>query len=92
MRANRTLFLAIFGLLLLLTACAKRVHLKPAMSVPAAAATAEITHDSNGNTVVTLDVKHLARPENLTPPESAEQSASVSGPSGQEVLSQEIVE
>lgn len=92
MRANRTLFLAIFGLLLLLTACAKRVHLKPAMSVPAAAATAEITHDSNGSTVVTLDVKQLARPEHLTPPEAAEQSASVSGPSGQEVLSQEIVE
>lgn len=134
MRANRPTFLAIFGLLLLLTACAKHVHLTPATTVPAASAKADITHDSNGNTLIKLDVKHLARPENLTPPASvyvvwvqprdgapikqgqlqvnknlnahfrspttyktfrlfvtAEQSASVTTPSGQQVLSQDVM-
>ena len=134
MRADKRTVLAVFALLLFLPACAKRIHLTPATSVPAATATAEITHDSNGNTVIKLDVKHLARPENLTPPESvyvvwiqprdaapikegqlqvnndlsahlrtpttyktfrlfvtAEPSAEVTSPSGQQVLSQEVV-
>jgi len=135
LKTNKTALLAICGLLLFLGGCIKRVHLTPATTVPAATATAEITHDSNGNTVVKLDVKHLARPENLTPPASvyvvwiqprdgapikegqlqvnndlsahfrtpttyktfrlfvtAEQSAEVTSPSGQQVLSQEVVQ
>lgn len=134
-RAKGPAFLAIFGLLLLSTACAKHIHLTPATTVPAATAKADITHDSNGNTLIKLDVKHLARPENLTPPASvyivwvqprdgaaikqgqlqvsddlsahftspttyktfklfvtAEQSVSVTSPSGQQVLSQDIVQ
>jgi hypothetical protein len=51
----------------LLAGCAKRVPLTAATSVPAAAATADLTHDRNGNTIVELRVKHLAKPENLTP-------------------------
>lgn len=48
----------------------KHVNLNAASSVPAASATAELTHDSNGNTIVDLKVKNLAKPENLTPPKS----------------------
>ena len=135
MKATKLAFLSIFVSLMFLAACHKHVHLTPATSVPAATAKADITHDSNGNTVVNLDVKHLAKPENLTPPASvyvvwvqprdaapikqgqlqvnddlsahfrapttyktfrlfvtAEQSASVTSPSGEQVLSQEITE
>ena len=134
-RANGPAFLAIFALLLLSTACAKHIHLTPATTVPAATAKADISHDSNGNALIKLDVKHLARPENLTPPASvyivwvqprdgepikqgqlqvnddlsahftspttyktfrlfvtAEQSASVTTPSGQQVLSQDVTQ
>ena len=48
----------------------KHANLNPAASVPAATATAELTHDDNGNTIVDLKVKHLAKPENLSPPRS----------------------
>ena len=48
----------------------KKVDLNPSSSVPAAMGHAEITHDKNGNTVVDLKVHHLAKPENLSPPES----------------------
>src|SRR5579884_1892808 len=134
MKANNPAFLTIVGLLFL-TGCAKHVHLMPAISVPAATAKADLTHDSNGNTLISLDVKHLAKPENLTPPASvyvvwvqprdaapikqgqlqvnddlsahfktpttyktfrlfvtAEQSASVTSPSGQQVISQDVTD
>ncbi len=60
----------IFSVTLMGMACHKQVRLSPASSVPAATATAELTHDDNGNTIVDLKVKHLAKPENLTPPRS----------------------
>ncbi len=135
MKFLQPILLASFGFLLILSACTKHVHLTPATSVPAATATADISHDSNGNTVIKLDVKHLAKPQNLTPPASvyvvwvqprdgaplkqgqlqvnddlsahfsapttyksfrlfvtAEPSGDVTSPSGQQVLSQDIVE
>jgi len=52
------------------SACHKQVKLNPSPAVPAATATAELSHDDNGNTIVDLKVKHLAKPENLTPPRS----------------------
>jgi hypothetical protein len=61
---------ALLAVALLNSACGHKVKLNPAPSVPAATATAELTHDSNGNTVVDLKVNHLAKPENLTPPRS----------------------
>jgi hypothetical protein len=116
------------------TSCGKKeVRLTPSSAVPAATATAQLSQDKNGNTVVQLKVKHLAKPENLTPPKSvyvvwiqprggqpikqgqlrvndnlegefkspttyksfqifvtAEDSATVTEPSGQEVLRQDI--
>lgn len=59
---------ALLGSLLLLAGCVKRVPLTAATTVPAAQATADLTHDHNGNTVVELKVKHLAEPQNLSPP------------------------
>ena len=128
------LFLMFFSALFFLTVgCEKQIHLTPATTVPAASAIADVSHDGNGNTIVDLKVKHLAKPENLTPSKAvymvwirprgaapipqgqlkvndnleaefrtpttyksfeifvtAEDSASVSSPSGQEVLHQDI--
>jgi hypothetical protein len=121
-------------LFFLLTGCSqKEIHLTPAGSVPAASAVAKVSQDDNGNTIVDLKVKHLAKPENLNPAKSvymvwiqphgaapikqgqlqvndnlegelktpttyksfeifvtAEDSAAVNSPSGQEVLRQDI--
>jgi hypothetical protein len=49
----------------------KKVPMNPAPNVPAAAGHAEIGTDRNGNTTIDLKVKHLAKPENLTPPATA---------------------
>jgi hypothetical protein len=49
----------------------KKVHLDTASAVPAAQGRAELSHDSNGNLVVSLAVQHLARPQDLTPAKSA---------------------
>lgn len=69
--ANTYLLILIAILGLVISGCAnKQVRLNPAASVPAATGTAELTHDDNGNTIVNLKVKHLARPENLSPPRS----------------------
>lgn len=59
--------LCCFGLLV---GCAKHVPLTSATTVPAAQATADLSHDNNGNTIVVLSVKHLAKPQNLSPPKS----------------------
>ena len=58
--------------LLAAVACGpKQVDMKPASTVPAAAGHVEIDTDRNGNSTVDLNVKHLAKPENLTPPGTA---------------------
>lgn len=69
-RPLKIYFAVLLAALLSCVACAKKVKLNPANSVPAATATARLTKDSNGNTIIDLKVKHLARPENLTPPKS----------------------
>lgn len=70
-RSCTQLVLPICALLVFATACGKKhVNLNPASSVPAASATAVLTSDSNGNTIIDLKVKNLAKPENLTPPKS----------------------
>jgi hypothetical protein len=56
---------------LLLAGCGeKKVRMTTAPQVPAATGTAELSRDSNGNTVVDLKVKHLAPPDKLTPPKT----------------------
>lgn len=134
MRFPKIHLIFITALFFLVAGCAgKKIHLTPATSVPAATAVADVSHDDNGNTVVDLKVKHLAKPENLSPAKAvymvwvqppgaapikkgqltvndnleaefktpttyksfeifvtAEDSASVTRPTGQEVLRQQI--
>lgn len=68
--SNQQLFVIAMLATIVSTACHKKVTLNPSPAVPAATATAQLTHDENGNTIVDLKVKHLAKPVNLTPPRS----------------------
>jgi len=62
-----TLLLSISSLL----ACGgRKVHMTPASTQPAAQGVATLKHDKNGNLTVDLKLKHLAAPQNLTPPKS----------------------
>jgi predicted small lipoprotein YifL len=63
--------LTLVTLSLATTGCGKKVPLTAAPTVPAAAGTLDVGSDQNGNTTFDLRVKHLAKPENLTPPASA---------------------
>lgn len=70
---NRWTATLIVSLLLSLGAIAcggKNVHMTPASTQPAAQGVATLKHDKNGNLTVDLKVKHLAKPQNLTPPKS----------------------
>ena len=63
------------GLLVLgtlgLSACGgHKYHLVPSFTVPAATGKVDVGHDDNGTTY-DLKVRHLAKPQNLTPPETA---------------------
>ena len=49
------------------TGCAHRQSLEAASSVPAAEGTVRATKDSNGNTDLVVNVKHLARPDKMAP-------------------------
>jgi hypothetical protein len=66
-----------FGLILAITLvfatvvyASKKFAFTATPIVPAASGWVELGKDHNGNTEVKLKVKDLARPENLTPPES----------------------
>jgi hypothetical protein len=67
-RATLIVVAAALFLMLELGCGGHKVQMNPTTSVPAAQGHADISHDDNGNTVVDLKVKHLARPENLSPP------------------------
>jgi hypothetical protein len=69
-RATLIMVVAAFCAMVELGCGGKKVTMNPANSVPAAQGHADISHDSNGNTVVDLKVHHLAKPEMLTPPGS----------------------
>ena len=53
---------------LLVFGCAQRVALRNAPDVPAAVGEVKITRDQNRNSIVDLDIQHLAPSENLQPP------------------------
>jgi hypothetical protein len=69
-RVEKTLVGVVVGASLLATGCSHKVKMTSASSVPAAVGVAKLTRDSNGNPVVDLKVRHLARPDSLTPPQS----------------------
>jgi hypothetical protein len=64
-----TIFTAIiaFGLLVSTGCGPKKVSMNTSAAQPAAQGRAELSTDDNGNTVVTLKAKHLARPQDLSP-------------------------
>jgi hypothetical protein len=47
-----------------------KYKLNPSTIVPAATGEIDVDKDRNGNTALDLKVKHLAKPENLTPPQT----------------------
>lgn len=70
-RCTATFVSSLILLLAATVACGgKNVHMTPASTQPAAQGVAELKHDKNGNLTVDLKVKHLAKPEALTPPKS----------------------
>jgi hypothetical protein len=70
-RWTATLVVSLLLSLAATVACGgKNVHMTPASTQPAAQGVAELKHDKNGNLTIDLKVKHLAKPEALTPPKS----------------------
>lgn len=64
--------LVVYAAVVLAVGCGgRRVNLNPTTMVPAAQGQAALGHDANGNTTVDLTVKHLARPNDLTPARNA---------------------
>lgn len=53
---------------LLIVSCSQRVALRNSPDVPAAVGEVKITRDQNKNSIVDLDIQHLAPSENLQPP------------------------
>jgi hypothetical protein len=57
-------------LLVFTLGCAQTVAFRETPEAPAAKGEAKITTDNNNNTRVELEIRHLAPPQNLTPPKS----------------------
>jgi len=68
-RATALLALLLFALSTLMLA--ETVNMTPSPAVPSAQGDLNVEHDSNGNMVVTVHVKHLAQPSSLSPAKSA---------------------
>ena len=72
----RFVFYKVFGVVLLVVAsltiasASHKYKLNPSSIVPAATGDIDIDKDKNGNDAIDLKVKHLAKPENLTPPQT----------------------
>ncbi len=62
----RNSFLSV-ALLTLVLGCAQTVAFRGSPDVPAALGEAKVSQDSNGNSVIKIEVKHLAPPQNLSP-------------------------
>ena len=60
--------MALLGVALFLTACSKKMQFAVSPVVPSASGAVKVSTDNNNNYSVSLKVKHLANPENLTPP------------------------
>jgi hypothetical protein len=63
-------YLLVLILLFSNVASAKKYVLTPATIVPGAAGDLDVGNDKNGNTEVKIKVRHLAKPEGLTPAKS----------------------
>lgn len=66
---NRRLVL-LSAMLVFLYGCAQTIAMRGTPEVPAALGEAKVSKDDNGNTVIAIEVNHLAPPENLNPRKS----------------------
>jgi hypothetical protein len=57
-------------LILVTTSCAQTVPFRETPHAPAALGEAKVSIGENNNTRIDLDIRHLAPPQNLTPPKS----------------------
>lgn len=55
------------GLLFFVVGCAQTVAMRASSDVPAALGETKVLKDNNGNSVIAIEVNHLAPPENLNP-------------------------
>lgn len=60
----------LMGVVVLSAACAKKVTFPGSPVVPAAEARAKLESDDNGNTRISLRIKHLAQAKKLHPPQA----------------------
>jgi hypothetical protein len=68
MRNHKFIFLAALGFVLVISAWAKEDKLVNTGAAPAAEGKINTSKDRNGNTEVAVEVKHMAKPQSLTPP------------------------
>lgn len=59
--------LVVIFTLVVLNSCAKKITFPGSVVVPAAVAVAKVKQDKNKNYAIDLDVKHLAKPDKLSP-------------------------
>ncbi len=67
---RRAAFALALTFLLITATWAADVQLQPGTLVPGAQGVAKLGHDDNGNTLITVDARHLAPPSHLTPPKN----------------------
>lgn len=67
---KKLLIVSTLSLLLAIAGCAERVAVAPTPTLPAAMGQAKVSRDSSGNSKVSLNVEHVAPPQNLQPPKS----------------------
>jgi hypothetical protein len=58
----------IFSMALLLSGCGKKVNFASSTLVPSAEGSVKVKQDKNKNYQISVDVKHLAHPNRLSPP------------------------
>lgn len=68
MKRHVLTMVAAFALSLQLSYAEKKIPLQNTATVPAAEGTAILDQDKNGNLELKLEVRHLAKPEQLNPP------------------------
>lgn len=65
---TRSLCLVLLPVLLLSTACSKKMSFQTSSVTPAAEGAVKVKKDNNGNYSISIHVTHLATPDKLTPP------------------------
>lgn len=74
MQYNKSAFFcraaALFVVIVLAAACARKIRFETSRVVPAAQGTVKVKRDNNSNYSIKIDIRHLADPTRLRPPRS----------------------